>query len=75
MAKYNPLAEFLGAIMDKYIDDYIKTCQEHNYPVRGEDFKDVLDRAHDDGTLPANICILLNARFQQRTDNNTLILR
>lgn len=72
MAKYNPLAEFLGALMDKYIDDYVQTCREYNYPVDGGTFKDVLDRACDEGKMSPRTCVLLNARFQQRIDQNTI---
>lgn len=65
MAKYDPLAEYLCAMLDKYIDDYVVTCQEHHRNVSLDDFKDYLNFAYKQG-LPAKICETLASRFIHR---------
>lgn len=49
MAKYNPLAEYLGFLMDGYIDTFFDTCEKANYPATYQSFKDALNAAYNSG--------------------------
>lgn len=70
MKKYNPLAEYLGFLMDGYIDTFFDTCEKANYPATYQSFKDALNAAYNSGRFPANVCAALDARFLMRIHNN-----
>lgn len=72
MKKYNPLAEYLGFLMDGYIDTFFDTCEKANYPATYQSFKDALNAAYNEGRFPANVCAALDARFRMRQNNPTI---
>lgn len=63
--KYNPLADFIGRLMDKFIADYIQACQESHQAASLEGFKDLLNEQYKQG-MSANTCLSLAKRFESK---------
>lgn len=66
MTRYNPLAEFICHLLDRYIDRYVESCKQSHHPISLDDFKDVLNNAYKYEGMSDNLARTLESRFIQR---------